>query len=101
LLYDGLEGEAAQTRLRLLTQTQDGFQIAETDLAMRGPGAFLGKEQHGFAALSLAQDVEVLQQAEEAATLLLQNPSDSPQAVALIQDAKARLMLLKTQIAAN
>ena len=41
-----LVGEANE-RLRTLTQTTDGFVIAEKDLELRGPGEFLGTRQHG------------------------------------------------------
>jgi ATP-dependent DNA helicase RecG len=40
-------GEDSEARLRALLDTTDGFAIAEADLAIRGPGEFLGTRQHG------------------------------------------------------
>ncbi len=46
LLTDSLEEEATE-RLRLLEQTQDGFELADEDLKRRGAGSLLGTEQSG------------------------------------------------------
>ena len=62
--------KADNERLKALCETTDGFEIAEKDLALRGPGQFLGTEQHGESelyALSLACDMETLESAKEAA----------------------------------
>ncbi len=40
--------EVAEQRLEVLTRTSDGFQIAEADLKLRGPGQFFGTEQSGL-----------------------------------------------------
>ena len=64
-------------RLKALCKTNDGFQIAEEDLALRGPGDFFGSRQHGlpqFKAASLTQDVGLLKQAREAAETALADP---------------------------
>ncbi len=42
------------SRLKALCSTGDGFKIAEEDLIQRGPGNFLGKEQHGLPQLKIA-----------------------------------------------
>jgi ATP-dependent DNA helicase RecG len=44
----------AYERLEILTRVADGFQIAEEDLRIRGPGEFLGVRQHGVPALRIA-----------------------------------------------
>lgn len=68
--------EEARARTQFMEKTTDGFQIAEFDLEMRGPGEFLGKRQSGLAGFKLAnlvRDIQILQQAREAAFDLLQN----------------------------
>ena len=73
------KGEAARERLRLLSATSDGFEIARADLAQRGPGDFFGARQHGLPPLRLADlagDMALLQSAqEEAAALLAESPA--------------------------
>jgi ATP-dependent DNA helicase RecG len=73
LLSDNKAPETRQ-RLKTLTQTSDGFRIAEEDLKARGPGDFFGKRQHGLPQLriaDLAGDMRVLKQAQQAAQKLL------------------------------
>ncbi len=70
-------GEKA--RLDVLCRTADGFAVAEADLRLRGPGDFLGSQQHGqfgvrFAALRPDEpndDMDVLREARESARSLL------------------------------
>ncbi|WP_013627424.1 ATP-dependent DNA helicase RecG [Rubinisphaera brasiliensis] len=46
-LFSEAENSEAQERLRALEETNNGFEIAEADFALRGPGNVLGTEQHG------------------------------------------------------
>ena len=46
--------EEAQARLQAILSTTDGFKIAEEDLAIRGPGQFFGRHQHGLNELKIA-----------------------------------------------
>ncbi|MDA2912632.1 ATP-dependent DNA helicase RecG [Acidobacteriia bacterium AH_259_A11_L15] len=68
LMTPGEVGEVARERLQTLTRTQDGFQIAELDLQLRGPGEFLGTRQHGFLNFRIAnllRDHELLSRAKQ------------------------------------
>jgi ATP-dependent DNA helicase RecG len=47
-------GEAARRRLTLLRDTEDGFRIAEEDLAMRGAGDLIGTAQSGLPRFRIA-----------------------------------------------
>ncbi len=60
----------AYKRLQILCQTNDGFQIAEEDLKLRGPGEILGTQQSGFLEFKKAdpvKDIDLLLMAKEAA----------------------------------
>jgi len=54
LLYEKPLSPEAQTRLRAMYETDDGFEIAQRDLQLRGPGEFLGARQSGLALLRFA-----------------------------------------------
>ena len=74
VLVSSHQGKETRQRLKALCATNDGFQIAEEDLKLRGPGDFFGQRQHGLPQLQLAdlvEDVQVLQQAKEGAEWLL------------------------------
>jgi ATP-dependent DNA helicase RecG len=67
-------GEAGK-RLRVIEKTTDGFKIAEEDLAIRGPGEFLGLKQSGFyqfRAGNLMRDAPILSQARQQAFQLVE-----------------------------
>jgi ATP-dependent DNA helicase RecG len=78
LLSHYTPSEDAWRRLKVMEKTNDGFLIAEEDLAIRGPGDFLGTRQSGMpllAVANLARDQRILQQArEDAAELLNRDP---------------------------
>ncbi len=66
----------AQQRLRVMERESDGFRIAEADLALRGPGEFLGTRQAGlsdFRLANLARDSRLLIDARAEAQEWLQN----------------------------
>ena len=65
----------SRERLRTMVRTNDGFEIADVDLQLRGPGDLLGVQQSGaldFKIADLAQDGEILQAARTAAQNILQ-----------------------------
>jgi len=68
-LVSKAEGPAAEERLRALEATNNGFELAEKDLELRGPGDFLGTRQSGLPNLRIAHlsDIETVKLAREAA----------------------------------
>ena len=61
-------GEIAQQRMKIMTETQDGFVIAEKDLELRGWGDFFGTRQSGMPDFKIANpitDRSILEQARE------------------------------------
>ena len=74
LLYQSPLGLIAKQRLRTMRETTDGFEIARTDLQIRGPGEFLGARQSGQAMLRFANletDQWLVDKARDAAHKLL------------------------------
>jgi len=61
--------ESGEQRLEIITSTQDGFKLADEDLAMRGPGEFFGTRQSGLPDLKVARlsDLRVLEEARSVA----------------------------------
>lgn len=85
LLYEPPLSEVAKQRLRAMYETTDGFEIARQDLAIRGPGEFLGTRQSGQYPLRFAHpddDAELVEQARKAALVLRQHhPANAKQHV--------------------
>ena len=72
-------GEEAYQRLRTLERSTDGFHIAEADLALRGPGDFLGTRQAGlpdFRVANLLRDTALLRAARDEAAAWLEHDPD-------------------------
>jgi ATP-dependent DNA helicase RecG len=68
ILVSDAKTAGAGERLKVLEETNDGFRIAEADLALRGPGELLGREQSGlpnFRFGDLAEDLDLIRQARE------------------------------------
>ncbi len=65
-------------RLKAMTATDDGFLLAEKDMAIRGPGSFFGTEQSGLPDLAMAAlaNVELIKKSRaEARTILKEDPN--------------------------
>jgi ATP-dependent DNA helicase RecG len=74
LLYANPLSAAARERLKIIYESRDGFEIAQRDLALRGPGEYLGERQSGLPLLrfaDLAADEPLARAAREAAEELL------------------------------
>jgi ATP-dependent DNA helicase RecG len=79
LLYQGRLTESGRARLDALVATNDGFEIAERDLALRGPGDFFGTRQSGLPTLrvgDLLRDHALMEQARRDATAWLDDAGD-------------------------
>ena len=85
-------GDEVRARLKIMTQTNDGFKISEEDLRLRGPGDFFGSRQHGLPEMHVADlgaDANVLKKAQEEASRVL--ASDPALASAENAALKARI----------
>ncbi len=68
--------EEAKTRIKTMTETTDGFKIAEVDLKLRGPGNIMGTQQSGVLNLKIAdivKDTSILVKARNKAIEILQD----------------------------
>ncbi|MGD0543413.1 MAG: ATP-dependent DNA helicase RecG [Candidatus Acidiferrales bacterium] len=86
-----ITGEAQQ-RLETMVATSNGFEIAERDLKLRGPGEFFGTRQHGDAAFSVAQplrDHELLEMARREAFALAEDPAKAAEVVTRLESLSA------------
>ena len=66
LMSSNKRSHEAQTRLQTMVQTNDGFEIAEVDLRLRGPGNLMGTQQSGVLQLKIAdllKDQKILKKA--------------------------------------
>ncbi len=78
LMYGGKVSEEGQRRLDAMVRTHDGFQIAELDLELRGPGEFFGTKQAGlptFRVANIIRDRQLLEAAKREAAFVLSGPN--------------------------
>lgn len=99
------ERKKAEVRLKTILNTTDGFQIAEVDLKLRGPGEFFGTKQSGLPELRIANittDADILKIARKEAFRIvledpeLRRPENRPIRDHFLQRYKDQLKLVKT-----
>ncbi|MFQ6098743.1 MAG: helicase-related protein, partial [Armatimonadota bacterium] len=96
VLLVGNRSSDAWERLEILARTNDGFEIAEHDLRIRGPGEFYGTRQHGLPDLKMADilaDTPTLVEAREDAFVLVREDPElaRPQLAALRREIARRV----------
>ncbi len=95
LLFTDSKSKATKERLTALVQSEDGFALAEKDLALRGPGQFFGTQQSGLPDLAMEglKDVQMIEQAQEAVQTFLEQSSltEHPQLAAKMKEFTQRI----------
>ena len=99
LLFQYPLSEEARERLKAMTDTTDGFEIAERDLRLRGPGDFFGTRQAGvptFRMIDLVRDRDLLDTAQqEAARWFAKSLPDAGGVGRLLADWEQRFRLIE------
>lgn len=99
LLYQSPMSDEARGRLKAMTDTTNGFEIAERDLELRGPGDFFGTRQAGvptFRLIDLRRDRELLDLAQREAAEWFESSAASETATAnLIDEWTSRFKLFE------
>ena len=96
LMTGGKVSEEAERRLDAMVRTNDGFQIAELDLELRGPGEFFGTRQAGmpsFLIANLIRDRQILEAAKREAAAVMAGPNaeiSQPEIDRAIREMRAR-----------
>jgi ATP-dependent DNA helicase RecG len=90
ILLSDPKTDEGRARLSVMTKTQNGFEIAEHDLNLRGPGEFYGTRQSGlpdFRLANIVRDVDVIQLARDAAVQVVSGDPhlESPEYRPLVQ----------------
>lgn len=77
-LFTDSSSQTTQERLNAIIQAKNGFELAEKDLAIRGPGQFLGEKQTGIPDLAMKalNNIELVKQARLAAQEIINKSSD-------------------------
>ncbi|MCI5905749.1 MAG: ATP-dependent DNA helicase RecG [Oscillospiraceae bacterium] len=79
ILVAGAVNDEIRERLKIMTETSDGFKISEYDLKLRGAGDFFGERQHGLPEMRIADaaaDRELISKAQNAAKDIMEESPD-------------------------
>ena len=82
LLYNSNLSHKSKERLKIMRETSDGFELAERDLEMRGPGEILGARQTGdiqFRVANLIRDAHLIPRVKDVAQSILNSNPDAAQ----------------------
>ena len=103
ILVSDHSGDNTEQRLSTMCRTNNGFEIADMDLKLRGPGDFFGNRQHGLPQLAIADfsDTQTLAQSQEAAELLLDISPDLSNDATRALRAEVRRLFATTGEALN
>ena len=99
LLYQAPLSDEARGRLQAMTETTDGFDLAERDLVLRGPGDFFGTRQAGlptFRIVDLVRDRDLLDAAHREAAAWLDTQAPTPALLARLRESwESRFKLIE------
>lgn len=105
ILVSDHKGEENRRRLHTMVTMQNGFDVAQEDLKLRGPGDFFGRRQHGLPDLRIADlltDMKTLESARRAAEQLLEgDPALSLPEHRALGESVQRLFLENGQVTFN
>jgi ATP-dependent DNA helicase RecG len=93
LLYQYPITDDGRARLKALTDTTDGFVIAEKDLELRGPGDFFGTRQSGLPTLrvgDVVRDHQIMEEARREASAALDDPSQQEMLASFVRESWAQ-----------
>ncbi|SEB19636.1 ATP-dependent DNA helicase RecG [Thalassobacillus cyri] len=96
------KGEIGKERMRIMTETTDGFELSEQDLQLRGPGDFFGKKQSGvpeFKVGDMVHDYRALETArKDAADIIETNQLDTGESWSSLRELLFRDEALQGEI---
>ena len=93
LLYQYPITDDGRERLKALTETTDGFVIAERDLELRGPGDFFGTRQSGLPTLrvgDIVRDHQIMEEARREASAALDDPAQQEMLASFVRESWAQ-----------
>ncbi|MGA3292105.1 MAG: ATP-dependent DNA helicase RecG [Candidatus Microgenomates bacterium] len=90
LLFSNFHSGTAFQRLKAMEKSNSGFELAELDLKLRGPGEIFGTAQSGFPELKIASwnNYELIKKARDVATDIIKNPKKYPAVKENLTDSK-------------